>query len=79
MEEAKVTEIIAEHFGIPVTEIQVSMELRKDLNATDLEVADFFQVLEKTFGLTISKDDALALKTVSDITSYIDDHAEELA
>lgn len=75
--EAKVIELIGEHFGIPASEISPAMELRKDLNATDLEIADFFQSVEDTFKIVISKDDAASLVTIGDLTSYVSDHAEE--
>lgn len=75
--EEKVTSLISEHFGIPVSEISSSMELKKDLNATDLELADFLQIVEHAFQINISKDDALEMRTVEDLVSYVTDHAEE--
>lgn len=75
--EERVYSLISEHFGIPVSEIAPNMELRKDLNATDLEIADFLQTLENMFHITISKDDAVTLGTIEELISYIDDHAEE--
>lgn len=77
--EEKVYSIISEHFGIPRAEIIPTMELKRDLNATDLEVADFFQTLEKIFHITITKDDAVKLLTISDILNFVTDHAEEIA
>lgn len=77
--EEEIYSIISEHFGISRTEITPAMELKHDLNATDLEIADFLQILEKTFNVTITKDDAIKLFTVSDIVSFITDHAEEIA
>ena len=76
--ETKIIELIAEHFGIPTPEINRAFELRKDLNATDLELADFFQILEDTFNITISKNDALNLVTIDDLITYVADHAEEI-
>ena len=76
--EAKIIELISEHFGIPVSEIDPQMELKKDLNATDLEIADLFQMIEHEFKLTISHEDLVEIQTVSDLISYINDHAEEV-
>ncbi|MBI2036057.1 hypothetical protein HYT17_00255 [Candidatus Microgenomates bacterium] len=75
--EKKVLELLSEHFGIPVSEIQSPMELRKDFNASDLEVADFLQALESTFHVTISKEEAVNLITALDVINFINDHAEE--
>lgn len=74
--ETKIIELVSEHFGVPVSEIIPSMLLRRDLNATDLEVADFFQAIEQTFSVPISKEDAQHLETIEDLIGYIDDHAE---
>jgi len=76
--ESKILELLSEHFGIPVSEISGSMELRKDLVATDLEIADFFQTIESTFNVTISPQDSQQMQTVDDLISYISDHVEEL-
>lgn len=75
--ETKVIELISEHFGVPVSEINPSMELKHDLNATDLEIADFFQKLEDTFKISITSEDSIHLVTVSDIIDFVADHAEE--
>ena len=75
--EVKITELISEHFGIPTSEIAPTIELRKDLNATDLEIADFFQILENAFAVTITKDEAANIQTVGELISYITDHVEE--
>ena len=75
--ETKVIELISEHFGVPVAEIAPTMLLRKDLNATDLEIADFFQTIEQTFTVPISTEDAQRLETIGDLISYIEDHAED--
>lgn len=75
--ETKITQLISEQFGIPISEITDALELRNDLNATDLEMADFFQELERTFAITISNDDAKNIHTIGDLITYIADHAEE--
>lgn len=76
--EATILELIAEHFGVAVSEISDALELRRDLNASDLEIADFFQKLEETFHITISKDEGVELLTVRDIINVVTDHAEEI-
>ena len=75
--EQKIIELLSEHFGTPVAEITPSMELHKDFNATDLELADFLQVVEQTFKITISQGDVSEIRTVEDLIGYITDHAEE--
>lgn len=77
--EERVHSLISEHFGMPVSEINPGMDLRKDFNATDLEVADFFLALEGVFNVAISSDEAARLHTVGDLILYISDHVEEIA
>lgn len=75
--EVKISELISEHFGVSVSDINNELELRADLNATDLEIADFFQKLENLYQVNISHDDAQNLKTVGDVVGFITDHVEE--
>lgn len=77
--EEKVVSLVSEHFGIPVSEINQELELRKDLNSTDLEIADFFLAIENAFRVTISLADAAGVHTVGDLITYIADHAEEVS
>lgn len=77
--EEKVYNLVSEHFGIPMAEITPAMELRKDCNATDLEIADFFQTVENTFHVTMSKEDALEIHTLAELANFISDHVEEIA
>ena len=75
--ETKIIELISEHFGIPVNEIDQELELRTDLNSTDLEIADFFQKIESNFQIPISHEEASQLQTVGDVISFVNDHVEE--
>lgn len=75
--ETKIIELISEHFGTPVSEINHDLELRIDLNSTDLEVADFFQKLENIYQVKISHDDAQELQTVGDVINFVTEHVEE--
>ena len=74
--EAKLLELVSSHFGMPEAELTSEMELKRDLNATELEIADFFQALENTFSITISKEDAMTLHTLGDVIAYLSDHVE---
>lgn len=74
--EVKLLDLISSHFGLPESELASEMELKRDLNATELEIADFFQALENTYSITISKEDAMKLHTLGDVNTYISDHVE---
>lgn len=74
--EAKLLELVSSHFGMPEAELTPEMELKRDLNATELEIADFFQALEKTFLITISKEEAMKFLTLGDVAAYVSDNVE---
>lgn len=72
--EHKIIKIFSNHFGIPVQDLKRELELEKDLNATKLELADFYSILENTFNIKIEQQDDEGFKTVGDIIAYIVDH-----
>lgn len=68
-DEQKIKKIISDHLGIAIQELTAEADLRKDLNAEDLEIADLLTKLEKEFSQKVSPEDARHLKTVNDIVA----------
>lgn len=66
--EAKIKEIISKHLGISLTELTESADLREDLNAEDIEIADLIAKLEKEFAVALAPDEVSGIKTIGDIT-----------
>lgn len=73
----KIKTIISNECGIPETELKSAADLKRDLNLTNLEIADLFQSLEDEFQIVIPQDVSLTVKTVGDIITYLCDHLDE--
>ncbi len=67
-----VKKLIAEQLNKPVEEITEEKEVVKDLGADSLDVVEMLMTLEEKYGMTISDDDAMNIKTVGDIIKLIE-------
>lgn len=63
--------IIADKLGVETEKLTPEANLEKDLNATNLEVADLMATLEKDLNLEIPK--GTHFQTVGDITDYVEE------
>lgn len=70
----RIRKLIADHLGVEEKHVVPDADLRSDLNATDLEIADLIANLEKDLNMQIS--DTRRLKTVGDLLNYIEDHRD---
>lgn len=68
----KVKQLIAEHLNKPVEEITEDKEIVKDLGADSLDIVEMLMSLEDEFGVTVSDEDAINIKTVGDIVNTIE-------
>lgn len=68
----KVKELLAAQLNISKDKIQDDSKLVEDLGADSLDIVEMLMTLEDEFGVSISDEDALNLKTVADIVSYIE-------
>lgn len=68
----KVKEIISAQLNKPIDEITDEKEVVKDLGADSLDIVEMLMSLEEDFGITISEDDAVNIKTVGDIVKLIE-------
>lgn len=75
--EEKIKTIISNQCGILVDQLQNDSDLRRDLNLTDLEIADLFQCFENKFKIRIPIEISQTVTTVGDIITYLSDHLDE--
>ena len=68
----KAKELLAAQLNISKDKIQDDSKLVEDLGADSLDMVEMLMTLEDEFGVSISDEDALNLKTVADIVSYIE-------
>ena len=72
--ETKVIDIIANKLGLPKEEVTPAANFKMDLGADSLDTVELIMDFEKEFGLKISDEDAMGIKTVSDAIEYIAAH-----
>ena len=68
----KVKQLIEENLNKPVEEITQDKEIVKDLGADSLDIVEMLMALEDEFGVTVSDEDAIKIKTVGDIVNTIE-------
>ncbi len=71
---AKVQKLIADGLNKKVEDIKEESAFETDLGADSLDAIELFCSLEDEFGLTIADEDAMELKTVGAVVSYICEH-----
>lgn len=69
--EEKVVDIIANKLGIPQEEVTPAASFTMDLGADSLDTVELIMDFEKEFGLKISDEDAMEIKSVGDAIEYI--------
>ena len=68
----KIRELIAKQLNKAVEEVTEEKEIVKDLGADSLDVVEMLMGLEEEYGITVSDEDAVNIKTVGDIIKLID-------
>ncbi len=68
----KIRELIAKQLNKAVEEVTEEKEIVKDLGADSLDVVEMLMGLEEEYGITVSDEDAVNIKTVGDIVKLID-------
>ena len=72
--EEKVINIISNKLGLPKEEVTPAASFTMDLGADSLDTVELIMDFEKEFGLKISDEDAMGIKSVSDAIEYISAH-----
>lgn len=68
----KIKAILVKHLRVSPDLITESTNIQEDLSADSLDVVEIIMELEETFGISISDEDAVGLKTVKDLMDYIE-------
>ena len=72
--EARVKEIVCEQLGVGEGEVTPDASFIEDLGADSLDIVELVMALEEEYEMEISDEDAEKIKTVQDITNYIENH-----
>jgi acyl carrier protein len=68
----KIKKLLAEQLGIKTDKIKLESRILEDLGADSLDLVELLMTLEDEFGIEVSDEDAINLKTVNDIVKIID-------
>lgn len=69
-----VAELLADQLGIDVASVTPEKEVVKDFGADSLDIVEMLMGLEEEYGITVSEEEAAAIKTVGDIVALIEKH-----
>ncbi len=72
--EQRVTNLIANHLGVPAGDVTREASLLDDLTDS-LTVVELMMTMEEEFDMEIADEDAAKLNTVGDVIDYLQGHA----
>ena len=70
--EPKVAKFIKEQLGVDAERIKPEASFIDDLGADSLDIVELVMAMEEEFDMEIPDEDAEKLKTVDDVTKYIE-------
>lgn len=68
----KIKEIIVEQLGVDPEKVKPEASFIEDLGADSLDIVELVMAMEEEFDLEIPDEEAEKLKTVNDVTSYLE-------
>ncbi len=72
----KVRAIIAEKLNVDQEEIKLESSIVDDLGADSIDLIELIMNLEEEYGVSISDEEAVKLKTVGDVVEFINSQVE---
>ena len=68
-----IIDLLDKQFRIDPATIDADTNIVEDLGADSLEIVDMLMAIEENFGITVSDEEALTLKTVKDVADFIEE------
>ncbi len=72
--EERIKEIIVEQLGVEKDQITLDASLIDDLGADSLDTVELVMAFEEEFDIEIPDEDAEKIRTVRDVTDYLNTH-----
>lgn len=72
----KVRSIISEKLNVDQEEIKMESSIVDDLGADSIDLIELIMNLEEEYGISISDEEAVKLKTVGDVVEFINSQVE---
>ena len=67
----KIQEMLAEQLEVDKSELTMDTNMAKDLEADSLDVVELLMAIEDEFGVEIPEEEIENIKTIGDLTEYI--------
>ena len=67
----KIKEMLAEQLEVDKSELTMDTNMAKDLEADSLDVVELLMAIEDEFGVEIPEEEIENIKTIGDLTEYI--------
>ena len=77
--ESKVRELVHQQGAVLLVEVLLTSRLDEDLALDSLDMVELMFSVEEEFDLEITDEEAEAWKTVADVVSYVESHAQPSA
>lgn len=68
----KVKEVIIDKLNVEAEKVTIEASLKEDLGADSLDAIELIMAVEEEFDIEIADEDAMGIKTVQDIVSYLE-------
>jgi acyl carrier protein len=68
----KVMELLAKQLRIDVDTLDPETNIVEDLGADSLDIVEMLMAIEENFGITVSDEEAMTLKTIRDVADFIE-------
>lgn len=64
--------LLAKQLRIDVNTITPDTNIVEDLSADSLDIVEMLMAIEDKFGITVSDEEAMSLKTIKDVADFIE-------
>ena len=68
----KIMELLAKQLRIDVNTLSPDTNIVEDLGADSLDIVEMLMAIEDNFGITVSDEEAVTLKTIADVADFIE-------
>ena len=68
----KIMDLLAKQLRIDVNTLSPDTNIIEDLGADSLDVVEMLMAVEENFGISVSDEEAITLKTISDVADFIE-------
>ena len=68
----EIIKIIAERLSLDIDDVTLDSDVTGDLGADSLDIVQITDDMEKHFGIEVSDEDVMSVKTVADILDYLE-------